>query len=367
LNETTPLELALIIPTFNEARNIETLLGKIEAALQGIRWEVIFVDDDSSDGTAERIRSIARHAPHIRVLQRLGRRGLSSACIEGFLATAAPFIAVMDADLQHDETRLKTMLTLLQQQDGDLIIGSRFIDGGSARDGLNSPTRHLASHLATRCAHLLLKTSISDPMSGFFMFRTATIAPLFPALSGQGFKILLDIIATAPTPLRILEIPYHMRARQAGESKLDANVIREYLLLLLDKTVGRHLPLRFLLFVMVGFSGVGVHLAALYTLNQVLLVGFFTAQIISTLIAMTNNFLLNNWFTYRDQRLHGQQLIRGYISFCLACSLGAVINVQIAELMHENHAPWWLAGTGGAIIGAVWNYSMTAFFTWRKR
>ncbi len=361
------LDLALVIPTFNEAHNIEPLLDRLRKVLSGIRWEVIFVDDDSKDGTAEKIRGIANEYQNVRVLQRIGRRGLSTACIEGFLATAAPYIVVMDADLQHDETILPKMLLRLQSDECDLVVGTRFKEGGSASNGLTSPHRKIASLISTQLANWLLKTPLTDPMSGFFMFRRERVAPLLPMLSGQGFKILLDISSVASNQLRLTEIPYHMRARQFGESKLDSNVIREYFLLLLDKTLGRIIPLRFFLFTLVGLTGVGVHLFILFLLNQTWEVAFLTAQILSTLVAMTNNFVLNNWFTYRDQRLKGYELVRGYISFCLSCSLGAVINVQIAELLHESHAPWWFAGTAGAVIGAVWNYSMTAFFTWRNK
>ena len=206
-------QLSVIVPTFNERDNVTTLFRRLEAALAGIACEVIFVDDNSPDGTWEVVRGLARQDGRVRCIRRIGRRGLSGACIEGILASSAPCAAVIDADLQHDETQLPKMLALLQGGEVDLVVGSRYIEGGSA-DSFNRQ-RAGASALATEVAKRVLRVKIADPMSGFFMIRRDRFEQLAPQLSTQGFKILLDIVATAHGDLRVKEIPYHLRLAAA--------------------------------------------------------------------------------------------------------------------------------------------------------
>ena len=219
------LELAVVIPTFNEKANVPTLVAKLDRALRGVNWEAIFVDDDSPDGTAAQAREIARIDPRVRVIQRIGRRGLSSACIEGMCATAAPVVAVIDGDLQHDETLLPAMLDLLRGDDLDVVVGSRFVAGGGTGDW--DRDRVAKSALATRLSRRVLKVELSDPMSGFFAIRTQVVRDLTPHLSAIGFKILLDLLTASPRPLRFVELPYTFRTRTEGESKLDHVVALE--------------------------------------------------------------------------------------------------------------------------------------------
>src|ERR1700677_4903040 len=199
-------QLSVVVPTFNERDNVTKLFRRLETALQGIGFEVVFVDDNSPDGTWQVVRELARQDSRVRCIRRIGRRGLSGACIEGILASSAPCAAVIDADLQHDEAQLPKMLSLLQGGEFDLVIGSRYIEGGSA-DSFN---RHRAgaSALATEVAKRALKVEVADPMSGFFMIRRERFEELAPQLSTQGFKILLDVVATAHGALRIKEVPY---------------------------------------------------------------------------------------------------------------------------------------------------------------
>ena len=199
------LEIAVVIPTFNEKANVAALIDKLDQALAGRRWEAIFVDDDSPDGTAEAARVLGRSDMRVRVIQRIGRRGLSSACIEGLCATAAPVVAVIDGDLQHDETLLPKMLDLLQAGDHDVVIGSRFVSGGGTGDW--DRDRVAKSALATRLSRRVLKADLSDPMSGFFAIRADVARALAPRLSAIGFKILLDLLTAAPEPLRFAELP----------------------------------------------------------------------------------------------------------------------------------------------------------------
>jgi dolichol-phosphate mannosyltransferase len=356
-------ELSVVVPTRNERDNVAPLVARLESALCGIDWQVIFVDDDSPDLTAIAVERLAAREPRVRLIRRVGRRGLAGACIEGLHAAAAPCVAVMDADLQHDAALLPRMLAQLRAAGVDVVVASRYVEGGSA-GGLTPRRRHL-SRLAVRLARLLSRVQLHDPMSGFFVIRRAVFEASAPRLSPLGFKILFDILASAPQPLQCLEVPCRLDARGRGASKLDVLAQLQFAALLLGKLTGGWVPPRLGLFLAVGGSGVLVHLGALYGL---LLAGaaFPAAQAGAVWIAMTSNCLLNNAITYRDQRLHGAQLLKGLASFYLVCSAGAVANVALAALLYRALPVWWLAGTAGAALGAAWNYLGTRLLTWRR-
>lgn len=357
------VELSVIVPTLNEHDNIVALIDKLETALSGVEWEVIFVDDDSADGTAELVRKIGATNRRVRCVQRIGRRGLSSACIEGMLASSAPYLAVMDADMQHDEALLPRMLEALKHGEADLAIGSRYVEGAGVGEWETS--RQTISRLAVRMSRWVMKTEVSDPMSGFFMLDRDVFQGTVRKLSGIGFKILFDILASSPRALRVKELPYEFGTRQAGVSKLDPTVAWEYVILLLDKMIGRMVPVRFILFSAVGLLGLAVHVGVLAIAFQVLKINFEISQALATLVAMTNNYLLNNLFTYRDMRLRGSALFLGLLSFYAVCSVGALANIGVASYIYGRGEQWWLAGLAGALVGAVWNYAVSAVYTWR--
>lgn len=358
-------ELTVVVPCFNERANVAPLVEKLSAALRGLRWEVVFVDDDSPDRTAAEARRIAAFDPRVRCIRRIGRRGLASAVIEGALSSSAEFVAVMDGDLQHDEARLPDMLDALRTGAFDLAVGSRHVEGGDA-SGLSSRWRHALSDLGIRLAQRVMPVRLTDPMSGFFMLRRTLFEDLAPRLTAKGFKILLDLVLSAPRTLRVVEIPCRFRERVAGESKLDVLVLAQFGALLVDKLLGGVVPLRFLAFAAVGALGVLVHLAVL-TLGQMLGDRFAASQIVATVVAMAFNFQLNNQITYRDQRLRGPDLWRGFVLFMLVCGIGAVANVGIAQVLYQAHTAWTLAGAMGAVIGVVWNYAVSATLVWRAR
>lgn len=359
------LQLSVVVPTFNERDNVTKLYRKLETALSGIAWEVVFVDDNSPDGTWQVVRELSRQDARVRCIRRIGRRGLSGACIEGILASSAPYAAVMDADLQHDEAQLPKMLALLDSGEAELVVGSRYIEGGSA-DSFDRQ-RAGASALATEVAKRTLGVSVADPMSGFFMIRRDRFEELAPQLSTQGFKILLDIVATAHGKLRTVEVPYSFGTRLHGESKLDSMVALDFLGLVLAKLTNDTISLRFLLFAMVGGSGLVVHLTTLFIALEMFKVPFAEAQAAGAFVAMTTNFILNNFLTYRDQRLKGFAILRGLIAFYLVCSVGLFANVGVAFSVYDQEPIWWLAGAAGALMGVVWNYAMSGLFVWRKR
>ena len=361
--ETREVELSVVVPAYNERDNVAELIGRLDSALRGIAWEVIYVDDDSPDGTADEVRARARVDRRVRCVQRIGRRGLSSAVIEGILTSSAPYVAVIDADLQHDESLLPRMLDRIKLDALDVIIGSRYVDGGGT--GNWNDTRATLSRLATRVSRLVVRQPLTDPMSGFFLISRPAFDRAVRRLSGQGFKILLDLFASSPEPYRFTELPYTFRSRVHGESKLDGMVVWEYVMLLVDKRVGGYIPARFALFAAVGASGLVVHLLALAALLH--WSSFAKAQLTASLMAMVTNFLINNAFTYRDRRLRGRRLLTGLATFVAVCSVGAIANVRFALAAFEQDYSWWVSGIAGAIVGAVWNYTMSSLLTWRQR
>ncbi len=230
-------KLTLIIPTLNEVDNIDPLIRGLETVLRDIAWVAIFVDDDSEDGTFDVIRTLGSGRPHIQAIRRVGRRGLSTACIEGMAMAVSPYLAVLDADLQHDEHLLRPMLDMMERDHLDLVVASRFARGGSV--GGLSRRRALMSRCANALSARLCRVRLSDPMSGFFMLRRRLFQEVYGGLSGHGTKILLDMMTASRRPLACAELPLRFRERHSGESKLDAQVMWEFLYLLSQMVVRR--------------------------------------------------------------------------------------------------------------------------------
>lgn len=357
------LDLSIVVPTFNERGNVERLIAALEVALQGIAWQVIFVDDDSPDGTAAAVKAIAATDSRVQCLHRVGRRGLAGAVIEGAMASAAPFVAVIDGDMQHDETLLPAMFAALRADRADLVIGSRFLQADGLDKGL-SAIRQMGSRVAAWLGRKALRAEVSDPVSGFFMIRRTLVEQVAQKLSTDGFKVLFDIIASQATPPRILELSYAFREREVGESKLDSRVVVEYAGLVLGKLTNDLLSVRTVLFGLVGASGILVHLSVLYLLELGGHNSFAQAQIIAALVAMTSNYFINNALTYRDRRHKGWRLLSGYLQFCLVCSVGLAANFAVADLVRTYVPGWIAAGTAGAAVGAIWNYVISTITVW---
>ncbi len=336
---TGPLELAVIVPVFKERDNIKPLLQRLATVLASVNHEIIFVDDDSPDSTSRTIREIALTNPHIRVLTRIRRRGLSSACLEGMMAT-------------------------LRTGNVDLVVGTRHAGTGSM--GKFSASRVRLSNLGRRLSRLVCRCELSDPMSGFFMLTRPFLEQTVRHTSGIGFKILLDLMAAAPRPVRLTEIPYTFGARLHGESKLDIMVGLEYLQLLLDKLIGEWIPPRFVIFALVGTLGTIVSLVLLYILVKVLNLEVIPAQVVATWVTMTANFFLNNKLTYRDRKLRAGQLWTGLLTFYAACAIGVFGNLRAAALAGQAGMTWYAAGVTGLGVGAIWNYLVTSVWIWRR-
>ena len=358
-------EISIVVPTFSEAENIAELHARLSAVLGSESWELIFVDDDSPDGTADLARALSNQDQRVRCIQRIGRRGLSTAVVEGVLSSSAPYVAVMDADLQHDESILPAMLHELRSRNLDIVVGSRYVAGGGTGDWNES--RKTISRIAGSMAKGLVPADLHDPMSGFFAVRSEALRDAARRLSGYGYKILLDLFVSAGRPLRFAEVPYTFKPRVHGQSKLDSLVAWEYLMLLVDKRIGHIIAPRLLFFLLVGGSGVALHYLILSTLYLGFDVPFTVAQLAGTVLAMTSNFFLNNLFTYRDQRLRGMRLARGLLSFYAVCGLGALANIGIAAFAFSKNIEWALSAAAGIVVGTLWNYLATARFTWGSR
>ena len=359
-----PQTVSIIIPAYNERENIPIVVERLEALLVDRKWEAVFVDDDSRDGSLEVLMNLARTKSNVRFIRRIGRRGLASACLEGMASSAADVFAVMDCDLQHDETILPKMLTAFEEDpDLEMAVGTRYAgEGGGV--GNWSKARVFISRFATNLGSLARKTELSDPMSGFFAIRRDVFEQTVRQMTGKGFKILLDMVLSAGRPLKTREFSYEFRTRQHGESKLDIVVGFEYLYLLADKIFGRFVPVSFVVYVLAGLSGLFLHLAALGILFRYVGIAFVTAQLTATLVAMVSNFLVNNSVTFRQQRLKGAMLLPGLLAYIAICGLGAIVNVQASEYLFENRIPWWFAGAAGALVGAVWNYAVSTQIVW---
>ena len=354
--------LTMIVPTFNERANVPRMVERLGVVLDGVAWQVIFVDDNSPDGTADAVKQIAARDPRVQCIRRVGRRGLAGAVVEGALASAAPYVGVIDGDMQHDETLLPKMLAVLSSGQADLVIASRYLGAAKVAEGL-SPIRSLGSRFANWLGQLVLRQDVSDPVSGFFMIRRELVDRVAPKLASEGFKILFDLIASQPEALRIVELPYSFREREAGGSKLDNRVVIDYLGLLLSKLSGGVVPTRALMFGLVGGSGLVVQIGVLWCFLALGLT-FTWAQFAASMVAMTSNYLINNEVTYRDRRRRGLKLLMGYVKFCVLCSIGLAANLAVSSSLYRIHPLWWAAGVAGAVFGALWNYVSTAAAVW---
>lgn len=363
--QSTPPTVSVVVPTFNESQNLPRLVASLAKTMGDMPWEVVFVDDNSPDGTWKVAKQLAQDDPKVRCLRRVGRRGLAGACIEGALSSAAPIVAVMDADLQHDESILPSMIAKLLTDEADIVIGSRAVEGGSGGAGF-SARRAFGSQVATQMAALIIGRRVSDPMSGFFALKREIFEAVAPHLIPSGFKILLDILASTDGKVRVAEVAYHFRSRQEGLSKFDARAMLDFLGLLLHRMTGGAVSVRFLLFMIVGAIGLAIHLVVLRLALGAGL-DFEAAQSAATVVAMTSNFAVNNLLTYSDMKLRGAAAVVGLLKFYVVCGVGALANIGVASWLFVTNESWWIAGIAGVIVGATFNYTMSSIFVWRQQ
>ena len=362
--------LSIIAPTYNEAQNVEPFILAIKKTMKNFKgYEIIFVDDNSLDRTYEVVKHLSKKYKNIRCIRRIGRRGLSSAVIEGCLSSSADLLVIMDADLQHDESKILEMIKIQKKYKLDIVVGSRFLKKKNTT--ALSKKRNAVSKAANWLANKISRVQLSDPMSGFFLVKREIVEAQAPKLTGLGFKILLDIFSSIGNKVKYKEISFNFKARKFGESKLDAMVVWEYLLLLWETRFGKIIPARFLSFCTIGGTGVLTHLMVLFVLKTYG-ISFILSQSIATFSAMTSNFFLNNILTYRDRQKKGLQAFKALIIFYITCGLGAVANVGIANYLYlgklnEVSITWYISGIVGALVGAIWNFLMSSMLTWKVR
>jgi dolichol-phosphate mannosyltransferase len=359
--------LSVVIPTYNERENVQEIVRRLDKVLDGQDWEVIFVDDNSGDGTAEIVRHLSRRDRRVRLISRHNRRGLSSAVIEGALAASSDTIAVMDGDLQHDESVLPRMLDIISSGEADLVSASRFLaEDGAA--GLSSESRVKISNTGNSLSNLLFRLNMTDPLTGFFMMRRSVVVNALPELSEIGFKVLIDLIVSNNPRPRIREVPFRFRSRVHGESKLDNRVMYDFFLFFIEKKISKYLPLpaRFISFSLINSIGILVHLAILVPAVSLASMAFNTAQLLATGVAMFFNYSVNNALTYRDQQLKGRNFYAGFMIFAVLCSIGVLGNIGVASIIHEQYESllYVIPAMAGAFITVVWNYVATRAFVW---
>ncbi|WP_438382068.1 glycosyltransferase family 2 protein [Asaia sp. BMEF1] len=358
-----PADLTLVIPCYNEAPNVAPLIEGVKRALEGMKWEIVFVDDNSPDGTAQAVEESAQADPRVRLIRRVGRRGLSSAVIEGALSSTAPVIAVMDGDLQHDEAILRDLVSPLLENRADIAVASRHVEGGDS-SGLANRWRHMLSQAGIKLAQSILPMTLSDPMSGFFAMRRPVFEQAVPRLTGTGFKILLELVLSVPHTARLIEVPFVFRPRVAGESKLSPLVMVQFLGMLIERACGGWLPTRFVIFAAVGLVGIAVNLLISET-ARFAGANFQISQVVGTACAILVNFQLNNRVTYLDRPLRGKRWLPGLCIFVTGATIGAFGNIGVAQLLYDTHGHWSRASAAGAVIGVVWNYAIASTLVWR--
>ncbi len=354
--------LSVIVPTWNEKENVPILMDRLMKVLEGISAEIIVVDDNSRDRTWEVVEHLHEKYFNVRGIRRIGRSGLASAVIEGVLASHAEFVAVIDADLQHDETRLPPMLRLAQEG-ADVVVGSRYLNESGTGDWAKE--RIAMSRLATILSSKISRHKISDPMSGFFLIRRKIFCECVEKLEGRGFKILLDILTHySPEQINIKEISYVFNPRHSGESKLSSTVIVQFLEFLIHQKVRKYISPRFLRFAMVGSWGALVHFSLLYLFYKHFQFTFQGSLIIAIESAIVVNYVLNNLWTYSEVRKRGRDLFGGFLKYNLATSVGGVTNFMISSYLIGQGFHWVSASLIGAAIGVLWNYTLSKMFTW---
>lgn len=362
--------LSVVLPTYEERESLPIVLSSLQQVLRGSPHEIIVVDDDSRDHTWEVAHTLSLDDPSIRVIRRVGRRGLSSAVVEGFLAAKGDVLLVMDADGQHGPV-LVTLLHRTVQEGADVAVGSRYAQGSDT--GVFRGTRFALSQVATRLALMTAGAQTSDPMSGFFAVRREVFLAVLPRLAPRGFKILFDILVHLPPQSRVVDIPFAFQKRIAGESKLTPFVALQFLEAVYEIALGWLVPLSFVKYCLVGSLGVIVHLSAYLVFSSVLagasaltVRSFSTAQVLATEVAILVNFLLNNAWTFRTDRLRGWRLLLGFLQYNVACAFGALANASVSVFLFLRGWSGIASALLGAVVSTVWNYTMSRATTWRR-
>jgi dolichol-phosphate mannosyltransferase len=358
--------LTVVVPCFNERDNIDYLIaGFISADSQGRMSNVIFVDDDSPDGSSEYIKNLEVDSFHVSCIRRVGRTGLSSAVIEGILLADSEYVAVMDGDGQHDPIDLISMFGRMQLEGHQFIIGSRFIDESLVQG--HSGFRYVISKIGIRISNNILGRSLTDPLTGFFIFKRSIFIESIRGIRPTGFKILLELLYLLKNVnISVVEHPIAFKSRFSGKSKLDTMVILEFVEQMLGFMTKGLFPVNFLGFALVGASGIAFHFAVLSLLYFIIDRSFLFSQFAATFAAIVFNFYLNNQLTFRKSRLNDKDWFKGCRNFIFICSIGAIVNIGVADYLFGHQVPWWLAALFGIGAGGIFNFSLAKNYVWKR-
>lgn len=363
---TNSVELSVVVPSYNELKNIAILLKKLASLLHELQYEIIVVDDNSPDKTWDKVATLSKQDSRIRLLRRFDRRGLSSAILEGFSTARGKYICVLDADMQHDETKILDMIEEMDRLNAEIVVGSRKVAGGGVQGW--TWQRRFMSWVGSCISRAVVSSKIKDPMSGFFMLRQDFFRRIVDLLNPRGFKLLMEIINAGnklnPT---IREVGYVFKDRQHGKSKLNSTVILDFFLSLYDIKLGAVVPFRVFMYCLVGLSGVFINMAALGFFVTVVKLTENSALLCAIFIAMLSNFVCNNLLTFRDYSFSlPSSFISGFIKYLALCSFGALINYTVSMFFFQKLF-WsiYLSNLIGIAIAMFWNYVMNSKYTWK--
>jgi dolichol-phosphate mannosyltransferase len=359
--------LSIVLPTYNERDNVTPIAEQLLGLGNLYNLEIIFVDDDSQDGTADVVRYLAHIHPEVRLIRRVGRAGLSSAIKEGILDATGDLVVVMDCDGQHEPATVLDALQRLRETGADLLIGSRFHPEARIR-GL-SAKRERNSIWANAVARFSLPgyRQLTDYMSGFFVCRLQSVLPYVRQIDVNGFKFLYELLALSGGRLRVGEVPLQFQPRISGESKLNLAVVWDLGISILHTLLLRSVPRRAISFALVGATGIATHFSIYYLSRHFFGASFESAQIFAVVSAATTNFLINNILTFRNQQLRGFPLLVGLLRFLLVTSMGMFANVGVSSaLYHRSSGQPILAMFAGIAVDFVWKYAASSKFVWNS-
>ena len=363
-----PDYITFILPTHNEEKNIISLIKEILCFDKKYLIEIIVVDDNSKDRTQSLVREFSKADRKVRLINRVGRYGLSSAIIEGCLNATGEIIAVMDSDGQHEVKSVYESIDYLLKSDNDLIIGSRFAKGSSI-EGL-SKKRKKGSSFANNFARFTLSKNyyhLSDFMSGCCAFKRNNCIKYLKKIDVSGFKFLYELLSLSKGTLKVAEIPINFQSRKYGYSKLDYPVIWDFFISAFHSLTRRFIPRRAISFGFVGATGILVHLFVVYFLLAITKLNFFQVLPIAGVSAASSNFFINNFLTFRNARLKGVYLISGLMKFLIVSSIPLLANVGLASSFYQYVTPnKFLSQMAGIVVVFIWNYAASSKFVWKE-
>ena len=344
---TRPPTVSVVIPTYNERENIVTLVGRLGEVLVDFDYEIIVVDDDSPDGTSQAVGTLAENDHRLRLVRRVGRRGLSSAVIDGMTVAQGQVLVVMDADLQHDEAVVPDLISAVVDDGFDVCLGSREAPGGGY--GRFGPVRRSVSWTGAQAAHQLLGLKVSDPMSGFFAVSQARFNTVRPTINPRGFKIMLEVLARGPQPT-IAEVGYEFRSRTWGETKLSPLVIITYLLALAELSLARTRATATTSFLL--YAALALVALSIRTILIDAAVGIGLGSL-GAVAAVEATILAEGWghnrlsFAARHRRSRGRR--RPFLVFHLVAAAGAAALSGLGHIL----GTMWVPSSVGTALAAI--------------